>query len=99
MDHGGHDRAGLGAFLRHRREQLQPGDVGLVAGGRRRAVGLRRDEVALLAATSSDDEERIEQGRGPHPSPEVLGALCRALRLSLDLLRVLGVQDLAPAPR
>ena len=85
MDHRGHgDRAALGAFLRHRREQLLPGDVGLVAGGRRRALGLRRDEVALLAAISTDYYERIEQGRGPHPSGEVLGAICRALRLSLD---------------
>ena len=78
------DRGALGAFLRHRREQLRPADVGLVAGARRRAVGLRREEVALLAAISTDYYERIEQGRGPHPSAEVLGAVCRALRLSLD---------------
>jgi len=39
-------RDALGSFLRHRREQLQPSDVGMVAGGRRRAPGLRRDEVA-----------------------------------------------------
>lgn len=81
---GHRDRGELGAFLRHRREQLAPGDVGLVAGPRRRAVGLRRDEVSLLAAISTDYYERIEQGRGPHPSPEVLGAICRALRLTLD---------------
>ena len=82
MDHG--DRTALGAFLRHRREQLQPGDVGLVAGGRRRAAGLRRDEVALQATISTDYYERIEQGRGPRPSVEVLGAIARALRLTLD---------------
>ena len=85
MEPDGHpDRAALGAFLRHRREQLTPGDVGLVAGGRRRAAGLRREEVSLLAAISTDYYERIEQGRGPHPSAEVLGAICRALRLTLD---------------
>ncbi|MGQ7296160.1 helix-turn-helix transcriptional regulator [Quadrisphaera sp. KR29] len=74
----------LGEFLRHRRELLQPADVGLVAGARRRTPGLRRDEVALLAAISTDYYERIEQGRGPRPSPEVLGAVCRALRFTLD---------------
>lgn len=81
---GCRDRAALGAFLRHRRELLQPGDVGLVAGARRRAAGLRRDEVSLLAAISTDYYERIEQGRGPNPSAEVLGAISRALRLTLD---------------
>ena len=78
------DRHELGAFLRHRREQLRPADVGLVPGGRRRVSGLRRAEVAVLANMSSDYYERIEQGRGPQPSPEMLGAIARALRLSLD---------------
>lgn len=78
------DRTALGAFLRARREQLQPADVGLVAGGRRRARGLRRDEVAVLASMSSDYYERIEQARGPRPSPAMLGAIARALRLTPD---------------
>lgn len=74
----------LGVFLRRRREELQPGDVGLVAGGRRRVKGLRRDEVAVLATMSTDYYERIEQGRGPRPSSAMLGAVARALRLTLD---------------
>lgn len=78
------DKNELGAFLRSRREQLQPADVGLIAGGRRRAPGLRRDEVAVLADMSTDYYERIEQGRGPRPSREMLGAIARALRLTLD---------------
>jgi transcriptional regulator with XRE-family HTH domain len=78
------DRDALGTFLRHRREQLQPSDVGMVAGGRRRAPGLRRDEVAVLADMSSDYYERIEQSRGPRPSRAMLGAIARALRLTLD---------------
>jgi transcriptional regulator with XRE-family HTH domain len=94
------ERAELGVFLRHRREQLRPADVGLVAGGRRRAVGLRRDEVALLADMSTDYYERIEQGRGPRPSPSMLGAIARALRLTLDerdyVYRLAGQ---APPPR
>jgi len=78
------DRPALGDFLRSRRERLRPEDVGLVAGARRRTPGLRRDEVALLAAMSTDYYERIEQARGPQPSPSMLGAIARALRLTLD---------------
>ena len=74
----------LGAFLRSRREGLRPADVGLVPGARRRTPGLRRDEVAVLASMSTDYYERLEQGRGPHPSPSMLGAIARALRLDLD---------------
>jgi hypothetical protein len=50
------DRAALADFLRRRREALQPGDVGLPAGfpGRRRTPGLRREDVAALAAMSAD---------------------------------------------
>ena len=78
------DRSALGDFLRSRRERLRPEDVGLVAGARRRTPGLRRDEVALLAAMSTDYYERIEQARGPQPSPSMLGAIARALRLTRD---------------
>jgi len=78
------DRAGLADFLRRRREVLRPVDVGLAAGPRRRAPGLRREEVAALAAMSSDYYARLEQQRGPQPSDQMLGALARALRLTLD---------------
>ncbi|MGI3783735.1 MAG: helix-turn-helix domain-containing protein, partial [Janthinobacterium lividum] len=78
------DRPALGDFLRSRRERLRPEDVGLVPGPRRRTPGLRRDEVALLAAMSTDYYERIEQARGPQPSPAMLGAIARALRLTRD---------------
>ena len=73
----------LGEFLRARRDHLLPRDVGLTAGPRRRTPGLRRDEVAMLANMSTDYYERIEQGRGPQPSPAMLGAIARALRLTL----------------
>lgn len=90
----------LGAFLRHRREDLRPSDVGLVPGGRRRAKGLRRDEVAVLATMSTDYYERIEQGRGPRPSPAMLGAIARALRLTLDERDyVYRLADQTPPPR
>ena len=39
-------------FLRARRGAVQPADVGLPPGGRRRTPGLRREEVAMLAGVS-----------------------------------------------
>ena len=78
------DRTQLAEFLRGRRSRVQPGDVGLTAGIRRRTPGLRREEVARLAGISVDYYTRLEQARGPHPSRQVLAALARALRLAED---------------
>jgi transcriptional regulator with XRE-family HTH domain len=77
------DREDLADFLRRRREALRPEDVGLPAGRRRRTAGLRREEVASLAAMSTDFYARIEQRRGSRPSRETIAALARALRLTL----------------
>ncbi|CAM3905246.1 helix-turn-helix transcriptional regulator [Kibdelosporangium persicum] len=71
----------LGDFLRARREALRPQDVGLPEQGRRRVKGLRREEVAVLAGMSSDYYMRLEQGRESSPSPQVVDAVARALRL------------------
>ncbi|WP_137294122.1 helix-turn-helix transcriptional regulator [Nocardioides dongxiaopingii] len=76
------DRAQLADFLRTRREALQPEDVGLPRGSRRRTGGLRREEVAVLADMSADYYGRIEQQRGPKPSEQMLASLARGLRLS-----------------
>lgn len=88
------DRDALADFLVHRREELQPADVGLSTGSRRRAPGLRREEVAMLAAMSTDYYARLEQRRGPQPSVQMLSSLARALRLTSDerdyLYRVSG---------
>lgn len=73
----------LAGFLRSCRSKLQPDDVGLPGGSRRRVAGLRREEVAILAGISTDYYHRIEQGR-ERPSDQVLNALARALRLSPD---------------
>ena len=73
----------LGDYLRARREQVRPEDVGLVPGARRRVPGLRREELALLAGISSDYYLRLEQGRDKRPSAQVLDALARALRLDV----------------
>lgn len=78
------DREDLADFLRHRREALQPKDVGLDHGRRRRTAGLRREEVAQLAHMSTDFYARIEQRRGSRPSEATVAALARALRLTLD---------------
>lgn len=73
--------------------------MGLAPGARRQTPGLRREEVALLAGISVDYYIRLEQGRGPHPSDQVLTAIGRALRLTGDehdyLLRLAGQ---APTP-
>jgi transcriptional regulator with XRE-family HTH domain len=74
----------LAQFLRARRSLVQPADVGLPAGGRRRVVGLRREEVALLAGISADYYLRLEQGREHNPSDQVLDAIARALQLDDD---------------
>jgi transcriptional regulator with XRE-family HTH domain len=78
------DRGLLATFLRTRREALQPEDVGLPRGRRRRTGGLRREEVAALSDMSTDYYSRLEQRRGPHPSEQMLAAIARGLRLSLD---------------
>ncbi|MGZ0150443.1 helix-turn-helix transcriptional regulator [Kribbella sp. WER1] len=72
----------LGKTLHAWRDRVTPADVGLPAGGNRRAPGLRREELALLAGLSVDYVVRLEQGRSDSPSPQVLTALARALRLS-----------------
>lgn len=76
----------MGKFLRARREQLRPEDVGLPANGRRRTPGLRREEVAVLAGVSVDYLTRLEQGRDLKPSGQVVHALAVALRLTDDEL-------------
>jgi transcriptional regulator with XRE-family HTH domain len=75
------DRALPADFLRARRTALQPEEVGLPRGSRRRTGGLRREEVAVLAGMSADYYSRLEQQRGPMPSEQMLAALARALRL------------------
>jgi transcriptional regulator with XRE-family HTH domain len=83
----------LATCLREWRDRLDPAEVGRPA-GRRRAPGLRREEVADLAGVSVDYLARLEQGRAAHPSPSVLAALARALRLTREerghLFRVAG---------
>jgi len=88
------DSVGIADFLRRRRRALQPRDVGLPPGRRRRTAGLRREEVAVLANISTDFYARLEQGRGARPSEQTVNAIAHALRLTSDerdyLLRLAG---------
>ncbi|MFD5232146.1 helix-turn-helix domain-containing protein [Streptomyces qaidamensis] len=75
----------LGRYLKARRAQVRPEDVGLPAGaGLRRTPGLRREELAALAGVSVDYYIRLERGRETNPSPAVVDALARTLRLRGD---------------
>ncbi len=72
----------FGRRVRRWRERVAPEDVGLPVGRRRRAPGLRREELAGLAAISADYLTRLEQGRATSPSVQVVESLARALRLA-----------------
>ena len=86
----------LGRFLRARRAGVAPADLGLPPGaGTRRTPGLRREELAALAGVSIDYYIRLERGKETRPSPAVVDALGRALRLDpeeLAYLRELAAQ-------
>ncbi|MFC0438085.1 helix-turn-helix domain-containing protein [Kutzneria buriramensis] len=88
----------IGDYLRARREQVRPEEVGITAASHRRVPGLRRDELAMLAGISTEYYTRLEQGRDRHPSAQVLDAIARALGLNAEA--VAHLHDLAnPAPR
>ncbi|WP_055563384.1 helix-turn-helix domain-containing protein [Streptomyces atriruber] len=88
----------LGDFLQTRRSQLRPADIGVPTyGERRRVPGLRREELALLAGVSTSYYTRLEQGRSPSASPEVLDAIAGALRLDESERRYL--HDVAKVDR
>ena len=74
----------LGVFLRSRRDRIRPADVGLPTGPRRRVPGLRRDEVAQLAGASVEYYIELERGAGSQPSEQMVAALARSLRLTVD---------------
>jgi transcriptional regulator with XRE-family HTH domain len=71
----------LGAFLRSRRERLDPAALGLSTLRRRRTPGLRREEVADAAGISVEWYVKLEQGRAIAPPARTIDALARALKL------------------
>src|SRR5690348_8889351 len=93
-------RAELADFLRRRRASIQPEDVGLPSGGRRRTPGLRREEVAQLAGVGATWYTWLEQGRDVRASLDVFEAIAKALRLTpaeRTHLILLGRGEEAPA--
>ena len=91
----------LAAFLRHRREHITPEQVGLPRGRRRRTPGLRREEVAHLAAVGVTWYTWLEQARDIQVSVQVLDALARTLLLDpserAHLFQLAGQVDPTPA--
>jgi len=92
--------AEFGQAVRRWRDRASPEAAGLPAAGHRRAAGLRREELALLAGISVDYITRLEQGRATSPSAQVVEALARALRLAPDerahLFRLAGLMPPGP---
>jgi hypothetical protein len=105
--HGGREseirRHELAAFLRHRREHVAPEQVGLPRGPRRRTPGLRREEVAQLAAVGVTWYTWLEQARDIQVSVQVLDALARTLLLDpserTHLFQLAGAVDPSPAAK
>lgn len=90
----------FGRTVRRWRDRVTPETVGVPVGRRRRATGLRREELAALVGISADYLTRLEQGRATAPSAQVVEALARALRVSdaeRDLLYQLAGHA-APGP-
>ena len=88
----------LADFLRKRRASLDPTEVGLPCGSRRRTLGLRREEVAQLADIGTSWYVWLEQGRDVHPSRQVLESLAQALKLTANERRHLFVLAGQPLP-
>jgi transcriptional regulator with XRE-family HTH domain len=92
--------ADFGRAVKAWRDRTGPEAAGLPAGGHRRAAGLRREELALLAGISVDYVTRLEQGRATSPSAQVVEALSRALRLSgAEREHLFRLAGLAPPAR
>jgi hypothetical protein len=92
-------------FLTTRRARLSPGEVGVRSYGRRRVPGLRREEVAGLAAISVEYYTQLERGNVAGASDDVLEAVARALQLDdvershlFDLVHVARQEQVRRAP-
>lgn len=92
--------AEFGQAVRRWRDRVPPEAAGLPAGGQRRAPGLRREELAMLAGISVDYVTRLEQGRASSPSAQVVESVARALRVSTTerehLFRLAGLAPPGP---
>ncbi|TFV56882.1 XRE family transcriptional regulator [Geodermatophilus sp. DF01-2] len=92
------NRSDIRDFLTGRRARITPEQAGLLpGGGRRRVIGLRREEVAVLAGVSTDWYTRLEKGHIAGVSEDVLDAVARALQL--DEAERIYLYDLARAAK
>ncbi|WP_225844709.1 helix-turn-helix transcriptional regulator [Streptomyces sp. HPF1205] len=93
-------RRELASFLRSRRERISPEQVALPPGRRRRTPGLRREEVAQLAAVGVTWYTWLEQARDIQVSGQVADAIARALMLDRNerrhLFTLAGAADPHP---
>ena len=88
----------LGAFLRRMRDRARPLDSRRQS--RRRATGLRREEVSDAAGISVTWYTWLEQGREVRVSPRTLNAIADALRLSTtEREHLIRLADAAHATR
>jgi transcriptional regulator with XRE-family HTH domain len=95
-------RKELGEFLTALRGRHAPEEFGFPAGSRRRAPGLRREEVAQLAGISPTWYAWIEQGRSVNVSAAALDRLAQSLQLTPSerayLFELAGRRDPLDAP-
>jgi transcriptional regulator with XRE-family HTH domain len=80
-------RKELAAFLRSRRERVKTIPKAFTSLSRRRTPGLRREEVAELAAVGTAWYTWLEQARDIQPSAEVLERIGKALALTPSEMR------------
>lgn len=88
----------LRAFLRSRRKRITPMEVGLPQTIGRRALGLRREDVAELAGMSVGWYARLELGQLDGIAPQTLAAVARALKLDQHETGYLFALSRTPMP-
>ncbi|WP_411343421.1 helix-turn-helix transcriptional regulator [Paenibacillus sp. WLX1005] len=74
-------RRALAHFVRSRREKLVPTEYGIVPSPRRRAIGLKREEIAEFAGISATWYTWLEQARDIRLSETALNQLSAAFKL------------------
>lgn len=91
-------RIALGKFLKKKRDNISPAQIGLPKGARRRAPGLRREEVAQLAGLGVTWYTWLEQGRDINVSTQVLDRLAQVFMLSPEERKYIGALANRDAP-
>lgn len=93
-------RVELAKFVRSRRERLDPAEFGLPTSGRRRTMGLRREELAAVAGVGLTWYTWFEQGRDIRVSTHFLSRIASVFALDAAecaYLNALAVDAPTPA--